>query len=103
MSITFLQVIHTYRCSFLRVSYHCDINNYTLVIDDSSKVILIGFCSSINVKGAKYLMLLAYERVGFKQATSLLSLAQVKEVSLLSYLERHCFTYLRRKCCKTNL
>jgi hypothetical protein len=68
----------------LQMCYYFDIDNYTSIMDDSSKVLLIGLCSSINGNGARSLMLLAYERVGFKQATSLISLAHVKGVSAFS-------------------
>jgi hypothetical protein len=70
------------------MSYHCsNINSYLPIIDDSSKVVLIVLCSSIDANGGRSLLLLAYERVGFKKATSLISLVHVKEVSLLTFPE----------------
>jgi len=62
------------------------------------KVVLVVLCSSIDVDGARSLLFLAYERVGSKRVTSLILLARVNELGLLTLLQQRCLTCLSRKC-----
>jgi hypothetical protein len=66
------------------MSYLCDSNSLRSIIDDIKEAVLVVLCSSINFKGSKSLLLLGYDPVGFKKATSLMSSVHAEDVGHLT-------------------